>query len=373
MKTTIVVAAWMLMATMTATAQMLFVHPGALNEKKELDCVKSLIGAGAEPYLSAFHQIMPLAVGGAHALLYVNSSSDEDANISKFDARKAYANALVWYFTDEDIYAQQAITVLNAWSVLQGFNAGSDQDKLQAGWIGALLAPAAEIMRGYSGWKPVDRGNLQTMFKRAFYPALNTPSSWNGNVDLTQIEAMMSIAVFNEDQNEFNMAVERFNKRVPAYFYQISDGGITSISGDGNNIPHFWSNPTVWVDGLTQETCRDNNHHAQYALAAALHAAEVAWHQGVDLYSSHTKRFTDAMELMAKQINSGDMQGICNNNSATTDVFDTWEIGYNHYHFRKGIQLPNTEQILLEKVRNYGASDWNIFFETLTHANVDQH
>ena len=47
------------------------------------------------------------------------------------------------------------------------------------------------------------------MFKRAFYPQLNTASSWNGNVDLTQIDAMMSIAVFNEDDAEFNEGLRR--------------------------------------------------------------------------------------------------------------------------------------------------------------------
>jgi hypothetical protein len=371
MKPTIAVVS-LILITSAVTAQMSFVHPGVLNEKKDLDRVKSLIVAGAEPSKRAFQQITPLAVAGTHALVYINSSSD-DANISKEDAIKAYANALVWYFTGEEKYAQQAIAVLNAWSVLQGFNAGSDQDKLQAGWIGALLAPAAEIMREYAGWTRVDQTNLQIMFKRAFYPALNTPSTWNGNVDLTQIEAMMGIAVFNEDESEFDLAIERFNKRIPAYFFQTSDGGVPSMAGDGNNIPNFWSNPVRWVDGLTQETCRDNNHHAQYALAAALHAAEIAWHQGIDLFSPNTKRFTDAMELIALQINSGDMQGVCKDNSTTTDVFDTWEIGYNHYHGRKALPLPNTAKILTEKVRVYGASDWNIFAETLTHANIDPH
>ena len=80
-----------------------------------------------------------------------------------------------------------AIDVLNAWSEFQGFTGGSDQDKLQAGWIGALFGPAAEIMRGYSGWDADDIAKLQVMFERAFYPQLNTASRWNGNVDLTQI------------------------------------------------------------------------------------------------------------------------------------------------------------------------------------------
>ena len=44
------------------------------------------------------------------------------------------------------------------------------------------------------------------------------------------------------------------------------------IAGDNGNVTAFWSNPTQWVDGLTQETCRDNNHHAQFGMSGALGA-----------------------------------------------------------------------------------------------------
>ncbi len=354
----------------TAFAQMTFIHPGALNNKQELDFVKAKIKVGAEPWITAFTQVKSLATDGLNALNYINSNS-KDSDISKNEARKAYANAIIWYLTDDDIYARQAISILNAWSGLQGFTGGNDQDKLQAGWIGALFGPAAEIMRNYSEWTPADIAKLQTMFKRAFYPQLNTASNWNGNVDLAQIDAIMNIAVFNEDEDEFNIGIIRFNKRIPAYFYQVSDGGVSPIDGDGGNSIAFWSNPAKWIDGLTQETCRDNNHHAQYGMASALHAAEVAWHQGVDLYTPNTKRLTDAMELMASQILSGNMLGTCANNIPTTDVFNTWEVGYCHYHFRKGMSLPNTERVLAEKVRINGISDWNIFYETLSHADID--
>ena len=79
-----------------------------------------------------------------------------------------------------------------SWTNLQAFTSGSEQDRLHAGWIGAVFAPAAEIMRLYKGWPPNEIGALQAMFKRAFYPPLNTASRWNGNVDLTQIDAILA-------------------------------------------------------------------------------------------------------------------------------------------------------------------------------------
>jgi hypothetical protein len=124
------------------------------------------------------------------------------------------------------------------------------------------------------------------------------------------------------------------------------------------------------VDGLTQETCRDNAHHAQYAMASAFQAAEVAWHQGVDVYTPHQKRFTATLELMGKQIATGSMQGTCADDATTSSRFATWEIGYNHYHNRMGLELPDAWTAITQQIRPKGVSDWNIFFETLTHGDL---
>ncbi|RLS47758.1 MAG: hypothetical protein DWH84_00090 [Planctomycetota bacterium] len=355
-----------------AQSPMKFVHPGGVNNKLDLDFVKAKIHAGEQPWTGVFSQVKRLATRGTHELTHI-SSRNNDANISKDDARRAYANALSWYYTDDEVYAQQAITVLNAWSKLQGFNGGDDQDKLQAGWIGALFGPAAEIMRGYSGWAPEDMAKVQAMFKRAFYPQLKTASRWNGNVDLTQIDALLNIAVFNEDEAAFQLGIERLRRRNPAYFYLATDSAASrKIDGDGNNLDRFWSNPASWVNGLTQESCRDGNHHSQYAMASAFHAAEVAWNQGVDVYAENRERYTATLELMATQILTGTMQGTCGpqNDATSRDLYDTWEMGYNHYHNRMGIDLPKTKLVINSMVRTKGQSEWNIFYESLTH-NLD--
>ena len=350
-----------------------FVHPGALNSKAELDFVKAKIQAGAQPWKGEFDRMMSssYATRGPHGLTNINSS-DDDANVSRDDAIAAYTQALLWYFTDDETYAKRSIAILNSWSALQRFSAGSDQDRLQAGWIGAVFAPAAEIMRGYPGWTASEVGNLQAMFERAFYPQLNTASSWNGNVDLTQIDAMMSIAVFNEDEAEFNQGLNRLRVRNPAYFYLTSDGSRPKpIAGDGGNPQKFWSNPSKWIDGLNQETCRDGGHHSQFGLGSALHAAEVAWHQGVDVYTENEQRYTLAMELMATQLLTNSMQGACSNDTPSPDRYDTWEVGYNHYHNRAGLALPNTQKLIAEQIRPKAPrAVCNLVYETLTHADL---
>jgi hypothetical protein len=356
-----------------SASSMTFVHPGVLNSKAELDFVKAQIQAEAQPWKGEFEQMRRsgYATRGPHGRANINSRG-AGASESREDAIASYTQALLWYFTDDERYAKGAIAILNAWSNLQGFTHGSDQDRLQAGYVGAVFAPAAEIMRGYAGWTPREISEFQDMLKRAFYPQLNTASSWNGNVDLVQIDAMMAIAAFNEDEEEFNMGIARLKARIPAYFYLVSDGETpASIAGDGDNSQHFWSNPSMWVDGLTQETCRDNGNHAQSALGSALHAAEVAWHQGVDVYTENQVRLTAAMELMATQFLTGSMQGTCENDTATSRRFDIWAVGYNHYHNRMGVSLPNTQQLIAEQILPRASrTSNNLVYETLTHSGL---
>ena len=319
-----------------------FAHPGALNSKAELDFVKGRIQSGEPPWRGEFERLLhsDFATRIPHGLTDLNSKSG-DASLSRDDAAAAYTQSLLWYFTDDETYAQRSVAILNSWTNLQAFTAGSDQDRLQAGWIGAVMVPAAEIMRGYPGWSAGEIKNLQAMFRRAFYPQLNQASVWNGNVDLTQIDALMALAVFNEDDTEFNLGLARLKLRMPAYFYLAADGVPKPIAGDGGDPQKFWFNPAKWVDGLTQETCRDNGHHAQYGLGSALHAAETAWHQGVDVYTENQPRFTAALELMATQFLAGSMQGVCSNNVPTPDRYDTWEVGYHHYQDRTAVNGKN--------------------------------
>ena len=341
-------------ASSQALAQGRFIHPGAINGKAELDFVKAKIAAGEEPWTGKFIELRRLARPGRHKL------APGDENGQKEDGQRAYANALAWYYTGDAAYAKNAITILNVWGrTFKGYQPVDGQNLLQGGWIGALLGPAAEIVQTCPEWQPADINQVKRMFKTSFYPVLNKMSTWNGNVDLTQIDAIMSIAVFCEDESEFDLGIKRLNSRIRNYFFITADG-----------IPldkAFWFNPAKWVDGVTQETCRDNGHHTQYALASALHAAETAWNQGLDVYGQNSSRFIAAMELMAEQILSGRMQGVCVADNTTGDLYATWEIGYNHYHNRKSYPLSQTGQLLKSKIRPFGQSDWNIFFESLTH------
>ncbi len=123
-----------------SASAMTFVHPGALNSKAELDFVKAKIQAGAPPWKGEFDQIISssYATRGPHGRANINSGNN-DANVSRDDAIASYTQALLWYFTGDETYAKKSVAILNSWSHLQRFTAGSEQDRLQAGWIGQSL------------------------------------------------------------------------------------------------------------------------------------------------------------------------------------------------------------------------------------------
>jgi hypothetical protein len=380
----------------SATAQMTFVHPGTLSSKAELDFVKAKIAAQQQPWLGAYNQLVATGYMGA----YTKTTSPQDGaeNAQRDDARKAYACALAWYYTGNVTYANTAIQVLNVWGrTFNGYAVppvgAGNQSQLNCGWIGSLMGPAADIMLGYSvanggNWTAADIAMVRNMFKTKFYPALNQMSYWNGNNDLVQIEAMISLAIFCEDEAEFNLVSPRLAARNPSYFYLSTDNNASRTYG-GSTYPGGWNGAVMFQDGIEQESCRDNNHHAQFALTSAIHICEAAWHQGVDLYALNEKRYVTTVELMAQQLVTGSMQGFCGPNQDVTlnggiqlyggspkGLYDILEMAYNHYNTRMNIPLPWTTQLLPIVRRNSAQgnaisdNDWNIFYETLTHADL---
>jgi len=357
------------------TSALAFSHPGALESQAELDFVKAKIEAGEQPWAQWFEKAKSssYATQSPHGTTSLDGGDDGAANPAGEDASASYVLALLYQYSGDTVYADRAMKILNSWADLEEITTSrgeyDQQNLLQAGWMGAEFGPAAELLRSHMS--TAERASLQAMFKRAFYPVLKRMSTWNGNVDLTQIDAMMSIAVFNDDEDLFKEGVARLAARMPAYFYLESDGPTPAPIEGCEDAQECWAHPTKWMSGLTQETCRDNGHHAQYALGSALHAAQVAWNQGVDLFADHEERFTAALELMALQLNSGSMQGTCQNNQASGDRYDTWEIGYSHYHYIKNHELSQTRTLLLNDIRSGAQSDWNIVYETLGHADID--
>jgi hypothetical protein len=378
-----------LAAALNVSAQ--FTIPGLLNNLQELEFIKERIAAGDEPWQSAFDDMQTFRAGRAsvpYASLdytpepYTNvecgyyDNPDNGCFDERDDATAAYTHALLWVFTGNEAHAQKAVEILNAWSILEQHT--HDNAGLQAGLSGSVFVRGAEIMKAtYPQWDAQDIAAFSEMLDRAFIPmVINGKPGFNGNWEFIMIETLMSIAVFNQDTAYFNKAVFLWRHRVPAYFYSTEDGelpvrpyGTNSYDSDSRIISH-WHNPGNFVDGLCQETCRDFG-HMQMGMSAMINSAEIALHQGLDLYSEFAERIMDGLEFHA-----GPMVGepapdwLCGGNQNISTA-PTWEIAYNHFHNRLGHDLPLTRRLIEDRVRPSGT--WlHIMWETMTHAELGQ-
>jgi hypothetical protein len=364
-----------------------FVHPGAWSSCSELAFVKAKIAANAQPWTQQLSNLLGQANGNSSGVNFNGTSENSctQEGSMQTDSCLCYECALYWYLTGNNTYYTM--------TGLQSTSCYSGQCQLDGGWFGVCFANACELLRTSPNWTPANTTTYKAMFQNAFYPVLNSMCTGNGNIDLTQIDAMLSMAVFCDDQTEWNSAITRYQARMPAYYYSSAWPTISSptnndptntqpaaIAGDtGNGTPFpdaFWYNPQEWIAGLEQETCRDNGHHVQFALDAAMECAEIDYHQGspAALYTTYQTSLVPASELLAEQFVNNSAEGTCTGAwNPQGQVLVTFEIGYNEYVNRLGQSMPYTSQWLTTLRANSGATanQFNIEWETLTHDGVN--
>jgi hypothetical protein len=353
-----------------------FSHPGVLVSRQQLDFIKAKVSAGAQPWKKAYDT---MAASSSASLSYTAhprsivecgsySNPDNGCTEERQDAVAAYTHALRWYITGDARYATKAIQIMDAWSAKITDHTNSNAP-LQAGWAASSWSRAAEIIRHtYSSWPAVDR--FATMLRNVYLPEVrNGHPQNNGNWELIMMDATAGIAVFLDDRATFDAAIEIWHGRVPAYVYLTSDGALPkppprSTYDTRSEIIGYWHGQDTFVDGLAQETCRDFS-HTGWGLDAAIHVAETARIQGLDLYAEMRDRMTKALEFHATyELGASVPSWLCDG-SIDRGLGPVLEIGYNHYANRLGIALPKTKQ-LMESKRPAGVSHF-LAWETLTH------
>lgn len=401
-----------------------FVHPGVLVGVNQLNYVRAQIASGRQPWKSFYGQLMSSrsSLGSQpntpftstnyipHPVADVNcgagpaSSAPVACVDEKNDAIAAYANALMWYYSvdkNREAYAQKAVQILNAWSERLTRHSGSNAP-LQASWAGSVFPRAAEIIRYTYQPSPgkvgLDVPRLTRMFKNAFLPDVYQMfPSGSANWLMSMIEATLNIGVFTDDRTIFTTAVARWRAQVPSAIYMSTDkpDGFPKLAGRGYPLPppgkswansnvstdtmdSYWYRPTRYVSGLEGETCRDFA-HAAMGIGAMANVAETARVQGLDLYSEQKGRMATALEL-----NTGWMLSLlagqrptnwpCSgtSNPVTSVAWKvTYEVAYNEFANRLGMNMPNVAALLTKYSRpaSYKA-DFGFAFEGLTNAGA---
>lgn len=314
------------MMPFTSSAQK-FVHPGVDQTSKDMEYMKAQVIAGKQPWKDAFERLKtatdlnfvvtpyPHVIRGPYAK--PNIGGDD---LSK-GANMAYNCALMWYITQNKDYANKAIAIINAWSpILKDFD--NNDAKLLAGWTGHIFCNAAEILRyNDSGWKQKDIDSFTNMLMTVYYPLMRFyyPQA-NGNWDGAIIHSVMAIAIFTDNRNMFNNALDHF------------------LHGPFNASIFKY----IYPSGQCQESARDQG-HVQLGLGEFAGVARVAYTQGVDLFSIGNNRIALGYEYTA-----GFLLGVkpyCYGVIAerAMNLRDDYEYVYRHY-LSKGIELPYTKQ-----------------------------
>ncbi len=406
-------------------------HSGSMmNTLDQLEFIKGKIANNEEPWATYYTR---LTKPGHSKLTWVPHASATPTKETDLigDSYAAYNQALLYYFTDNVAYAENARTIINAWSsTVQSWN-GIGNWYLAPAWGASIMAPAAELLRNtYPGWTAADTAQCKAMFDRAFLPVLKFRYAY-GNREFSVCNALVAIGIFNDDKAALYMGLYHWVSYVPCFFYLASDGAtpiradyfsteptadeyyllhtdrfpiqgaaadwLYTFSTTYPNRPYtgksddstlmllpagsgytpadqWYMGPTwlksipnpvpAYVDGLCQETFRDLG-HVEFAFAAVINAAEIAWHQGIDLYSGHATRLTTFMELhsgfrLYEPLPSAlTSSGILNPGDGMAATF---EIAYNRFHDNLDINLPKTAQLLstirTELWYRTGIADW---------------
>src|SRR5579859_3507959 len=362
---------FMVMGSQAAAAQT-FQHPGVLVSKAQLDFIKAQVNAHVDPIYSAYQNAInnpygsltptvtpsnsltagPSPAGppaGGDIDCGSSSSPDTGCTADDEDGTVAYVQALLWYITGNQTYANNAIKNLNAYG--HGLHSIIDSNgPLQAAWSSSKWPRAAEIIRNTNaGWSAADAAAFGNMLNTVMVPLIQNGSTNNPNWELSMIEGMIGIAVYNNNSTLYNHALGMLNNDIPKDFM---------------------------TSGQDAETCRDMG-HALFEVAATINAAETVHIQGGNVYESQQQRLSATLEFHAGLL-EGKSEPLTGCSSVTlTPDRPTFVIGYNEFHNRLGMSLPNTlawlPNVFGNKVTSPGAwpgtpvDHHMVVYETLTH------
>lgn len=328
-----------------------FAHPGLLHTEADFARMRDKISKGAQPWLGAWGGLQrsgraQLGRAPTPVETVIRGGTGENFRLMVEDVQRAYQFALRWKVSGDEAYAKEAVTYLNAWSSTMKTLTGNNDQILAAGLYGYQWANAGEIMRTYPGFSAPDLARLQKMLVDLFYPWISgflvnhagskITNHW-ANWDLQAICGILSIGIFCDRSDLYAEAVNYYK------------------TGRGNgSLPHMVHFVHPGQLGQWQESPRDPG-HTTLGIGLAGLLCEMAWNQGDDLYGLWNNRFLAGAEYVAKsnlndpatgQPNAMPFTPYTTNKGTFTavasgiNVRPCWEVVYNHYVNRKGLDAP---------------------------------
>jgi parallel beta-helix repeat protein len=304
-----------------------FIHPGIDQTSNDLQFMKKQVLAGEQPWKDAFERLKAstnlqfVVKPFAHVVRGPYGKPNIGGDDLSKGSNLAYDCTLMWYITNDKAYAQKAIEIINAWSpVIWDFD--YNDAKLLAGWTGHMLCNAAEILKYTdSGWQQKDIDRFEEMLMTVYYPLMRFyyPQA-NGNWDGAIIHSILAIAIFTDNREMFNNAVDHF-------LHAPVNGSIFKY---------------IYPSGQCQESMRDQG-HVQLGLGEFAGAAKVAYTQNVDLFSIADNRIALGYEYTAQFLLGKTPHCYGKISDRAKNFRDDYEYVYRHYT-AMGIDMPYTKQ-----------------------------
>lgn len=325
-----------------------FIHPGGLHTKADLDRMKEKVVAGEHPWIDSWTRLIkdPKAQASYRDRASFNigdtapgKPSGPGRQATSGDAHAAYLNFIRWYVTGDRQYADCAIRICNNWSA-------SVTESPLPGLTGIPIgefAMVGELLRCCPFWKAEDQERFKGMMRTHLYPSAKAylddhnktgnSNAW-ANWDISNIQALIAIGVLLDDRTIFNEGVEYFKNgrgtgSIKNAVYFIHPGGL----------------------GQWQESGRDQGHgHLGVGMMGQL--CQIAWNQGVDLFGYDDNRLlSGAKYVAATTLLQNPPFKFYNNDSNAKNYWlsdngygqmssPVWELIYNHYVVLRGLKAP---------------------------------
>ncbi len=258
-------------------------HPGAPLSLSDLETLKTKIDEGRQPWKSGF-DLLSEDGKAQHTYIMagpfetVGRSPDENLWPWRNDMIAIWKLSLMWYFTEDDRYAETARDILLAWATTQTEFSGRES-MLDLGDYAYMFVGGADILRGtWPKWSEEDTASVKKYFNDVLMPASNPYGEIQygaANKGALALVALGLMAIYNDDVEKLDEVV--YQTRTLAHI------GLRS----SNDI------------GMLGDYLRDQG-HSYGQLRSLVMLAEALWKQGIDIYSDLDHRLLAAGEYFAR-------------------------------------------------------------------------
>ena len=333
-----------------------FVHPGILHTTKSIERMRAQIADKEYPAYGSFELLKSHHCSqadyqpfGPFEVISRDGEFRHTKSKMEQDFSAVYQNALMWVLTGEKAHAEKSLELLLGYAGTLKRIPETNDAPLLVGLEGLKIIYATEMLRHtYKKMTVVQFNEISRMIRNVFLPVMENfyhrKPYTNGNWGPIVTKAYMAAAILWDNEEMYDKAVD--------FYLHANDNG---------TIAHYISGNT----GQIQESGRDQG-HCMLGIGALATVCEIAWQQGDDLYSALDNRLMKGFEYVAKYnlgynvpfaVGGGGGGG----DSNWTEISDkgkgrympVFEMVYNHFVIRKGMQMPYTEKVL-QQIRPEG-------------------